>query len=82
MDQEAVFSLKESGLYLKKLHPNGLLYLFFLFVADFMVIVTRVTITGITILDSPDFIELVEDLFFFAASRLSAAADRPWREIN
>jgi hypothetical protein len=44
-------------------------------VAYFIVIVTPVTVTGITILDSLDFIELVEDLFFFAASRLSAAAE-------
>ena len=70
MDQEAVFSCNESVLYLKKLHPNGLLYLFFLFVADFMVIVTRVTITGITILDSRDFIELAGKTFFpFASSQ-------------
>ena len=43
--------------------------------AYFIVIVTPVTVTGITILDSLDFIELVEKNFFpFAAWRLSAAA--------
>ena len=67
MDQEAVFSISESGLCLKKLHLIGLLYIFFLFVAYFIVILTGVTVTGITILGLGDFIGLAEDLFFFAA---------------